>query len=44
MTYLGYILVGWLSTVGIIAGFAWTTLTRGRRLSRRVPPEDRRWA
>ncbi len=43
-THLGYILIGWALTVGAFAGFAALTLRRGRRLSKIVPPEERRWS
>lgn len=43
-THLGYILVGWIVTVGVFAVFAAVTVRRGRRVSRVVPPEERRWS
>ncbi len=43
MSYGGYILVGYAATVAAVGGYTLRVLTRGRALSRRVPPEDRRW-
>lgn len=43
MSQWGYVILAWVSTFAIIAVFAVLTITRGRRLSRQVPPEDRRW-
>lgn len=43
-SHLGYILFGWLVTVGTFVVFAVVTVRRGRRLSRVVPPEERRWS
>ena len=43
-TDLGTILVGWGVTVGTVAGYALLLVRRGKRLSRIVPPEDRRWS
>jgi len=38
-----YIAGGWLVTFGAVAVYAAVLIARGRRLSRQVPPEDRRW-
>lgn len=43
MTHLGYLLVGWGVTLGVGAIYAVSLVTRGRRLSARVPVERRRW-
>lgn len=43
-TDLGTILVGWGITAGTVAGYALLLVRRGKRLSRIVPPEDRRWS
>lgn len=43
-TDLGTILVGWGVTVGAVAAYAAVLIRRGKRLSRSVPPEDRRWS
>lgn len=39
-----YVIVSWLVVFGSLAVYAVVTVVRGRRLSRRVPPEDRRWS
>lgn len=39
-----YVIAGWVVAFGGIAAFALTTVLRGRRLSRQVPPEKRRWS
>jgi hypothetical protein len=44
MDNAGYVAAGWLGAVGLVGVYALATLRRGRRLSRRVPPEDRRWS
>jgi CcmD family protein len=38
-----YILGAWAVTVVVIGGYAIALIRRGRRLSREVPPESRRW-
>lgn len=43
-TDLGTILAGWGVTVAGVAGYALLLVRRGKRLSRIVPPEDRRWS
>ena len=43
MTHAGYVAVGWIATFGLLGGFAAATIRRGRKLSRIVPPEERRW-
>lgn len=43
-THLGYILVGWIVTVGVFGAFAALTVRRGRHLSKVVAPEERRWS
>lgn len=40
----GYVAAGWLLAVGVVGSYALTVLWRGRKLSRRVPPEARRWS
>jgi hypothetical protein len=40
---MGYIVAGWAISLVVLAGYAATLVTRGRRLSRQVPPERRRW-
>jgi heme exporter protein CcmD len=44
MTHAGYVMTGWLVTFGAVGGYAVMTLLRGRRLSKRVPPRERRWS
>lgn len=39
-----YVIASWLIVFGAIATYAAITVIRGRRLSRRVPPENRRWS
>jgi hypothetical protein len=43
MSHVGYVAAGYLTVIGSIAGYAWWTMRRGRRLSREVAPGDRRW-
>jgi hypothetical protein len=38
-----YVALGWGIAVVLIGGYTVTVLLRGRSLSRRVPPEERRW-
>jgi hypothetical protein len=38
-----FILGAWGVTVLIIGGYAVSVVRRGKRLSRQVPPEQRRW-
>lgn len=40
----GYVAAGWSLAVALIGGYALVVLLRGRKLSRRVPPEARRWS
>ena len=40
---MGYVIAGWLSVAAALGGYAAYTIARGRRLSRQVPPERRRW-
>jgi hypothetical protein len=39
----GYVIAGWTITVVALVAYAAWIIVRGRALSRRVPPEDRRW-
>ncbi|MCU0309688.1 MAG: hypothetical protein MUE36_01935 [Acidimicrobiales bacterium] len=39
-----YVIVAWIVVLGGLGVYAWTIVSRGRRLSRIVPPEDRRWS
>ena len=43
MTDGGYILAGYAVAAFALGGYALRVLLRGRALSKRVPPEDRRW-
>ena len=43
MTDAGYVAAGWIATIGLLGGYAAATIRKGRRLSRVVPPEERRW-
>lgn len=38
-----FIVAGWGVTLTVLGGYAVALLMRGRRLSRQVPPERRRW-
>jgi hypothetical protein len=42
--YAGYVAVGWLGAVGLVGLYALAVVRRGRRLSSRVPPGERRWS
>ena len=44
MTHAGYVAAGWGLAAVVIGGYALSLVGRGRRLSRRVPAEDRRWS
>lgn len=44
MTHTGYIAAAWLATGALVGGYALSVLRRGRRLSRQVPVEERRWS
>jgi hypothetical protein len=44
MTHAGYVAAGWLATAGLVGGYALLVVRRGRKLSRTVPPEGRRWS
>lgn len=39
----GYIATAWIATFGSVGIYAAWVLRRGRRLSRSVPPDQRRW-
>lgn len=43
MSDMTYIVAGWGVTLGTLAIYAFTLAVRGRRLSKQVPPERRRW-
>jgi len=44
MTHVGYVAVTWGLSFVLIGGYALTLVARGRKLSRQVPPEARRWS
>lgn len=44
MTHAGYVLTDWIGAGVLLGGYALSVVRRGRRLSRQVPPEDRRWS
>jgi len=39
-----YVGLGWGASAGALFGYAALVIIRGRRLSREVPVEDRRWS
>ena len=43
MTHAGYVAAGYVIVFVTVALYAAWVVVRGRRLSRRVDPEDRRW-
>jgi hypothetical protein len=43
MSTTGYIVTSWVATSGVLVLYAGAILRRGRKLSRQVPPERRRW-
>lgn len=43
MSHTGYVALGYVTVVGSLAAYGWWILRRGRRLSRQVPAEERRW-
>ena len=43
MTHLSYILVAWIVSALAVAAYCARLVQRGRRLSRAVPAERRRW-
>lgn len=42
-SYWGYVIAGYVFAAASIGGYAVHTVRRGRKLSRQVPPEKRRW-
>lgn len=38
-----YVIAGYVVSLGGVAAYAGYVLLRGRRLSKQVPPESRRW-
>jgi len=43
MSDWGYVAMAWGITSAALVAYALWIVLRGRALSRRVPPEDRRW-
>lgn len=43
MSTTGYIITSWVVTFVIGTGYAVSVVRRGRKLSKVVPPERRRW-
>lgn len=43
MTHLGYLIAGWGISLGAIALYSWSIISRGRALGRQVAPDRRRW-
>lgn len=43
MSTTAYIITSWVVTVGVVVAYAGWVVLRGRKLSRAVPPERRRW-
>lgn len=39
-----YVAAAWAIVFGAMGGYALLTVVRGRRLSKKVPPEKRRWS
>jgi hypothetical protein len=44
MTHAGYVAAGWIGAGIVLGGYAVSLVRRGRKLSRQVPPEERRWS
>lgn len=43
MSQWGWVALGWTVAAVALVGYATMIIVRGRVLSRRVPPEQRRW-
>ena len=44
MTHAGYVAAAWGGAAALIGLYTLSVLRRGRKLSRQVPPEERRWS
>jgi hypothetical protein len=44
MTDGGYVAAAWGGALALVGGYALVMVRRGRKLSRRVPPGERRWS
>ncbi len=42
-SFWGYVITSYCVVFGVVAAYAARTLARGRRITRDLPPEDRRW-
>ena len=40
----GYVIASWIVAFGALCAYSVVTVLRGRRLSKQVPPEKRRWS
>lgn len=43
MSWASQVITAYVATVGAIVAYAVAVIVRGRRLSRELPPEERRW-
>lgn len=43
MSHAGYVLTGYVASLGSIGAYAWWVVRRGRNLAPRVPAERRRF-
>jgi hypothetical protein len=43
MSQMGYMYLGWGVSLTVLGGYALSLVMRGRRLSKLVPAERRRW-
>lgn len=43
MSHAGYVAASYVAVFGSVIGYTAWVLVKGRRLSRQVAPEDRRW-
>jgi len=39
----GFIITGYVVTFAVIVGFAWRSITSGRRLGKQVPDDEKYW-
>jgi heme exporter protein CcmD len=43
MSWATQVVTAYVAVFAILAGYAASVIVRGRRLSRELPPEERRW-
>ena len=43
MSAYGHVLIGYGATAAALVWFSWRVVSRGRRLSRQVPDQDKPW-